>query len=90
MKEVYVIVRVDVFDYEEEVSIQYICSNKDKAYKKFKKIVKEEKKFDIYYNRDNEDFDEFIDTDSEFCCWEAGNFSANHTYIMIEGKTVIE
>ncbi len=88
MTKVYVIVKVDVFDGEEEVTIIGTYADKEKAQRKFKSEVKKEKAENENWNKESVAFDEFIDTDTEFCCWEDGYFSQNHTYIMIEEQKV--
>lgn len=88
MTKVYVIVKVDVFDGEEEVTIIGTYADKEKAQRKFKSEVKKEKAENENYYKENNAFDEFIDTDTEFCCWEDGYFCHNHTYIMLEEQNV--
>ena len=88
MAKVYVIVKVDVCDGEEEVTIIGTYADKDKAQRKFKSEVKKEKDENENWDEDSAAFDYFIDTDTEFCCWEDGYFCQNHTYIMLEEQKV--
>ena len=88
MAKVYVIVKVDVFDGEEEVTIIDTYADKDMAQKKFNSEVKKEKDENLNWNKESAAFDDFIDTDTEFCCWEDGYFCQNHTYIMLEEQKV--
>ena len=88
MAKVYVIVKVDVFDGYEEVTIVGTYSDKEKAQKKFKSEVKKEKEENENWNTESAAFDDFTDTDTEFCCWEDGYFSQNHTYITLEEQNV--
>jgi hypothetical protein len=88
MEKVYVIVKVDVFEGEEEVTIVGTYADKEKAQKKFKSEVKKEKNENPNWDKESAAFDEFIDTDTEFCCWEDGYFCENHTYITLEEQKV--
>jgi len=88
MAKVYVIVKVDVFDGDEEVTIVGTYADKEKAQKKFNSEVKKEKDENPNWYKESAAFDDFIDTDTEFCCWEDGYFSQNHTYIMLEEQKV--
>ena len=82
MEKVYVIVKVDVFDCEEEVTIVGTYADKEEAQKKFNSEVKKEK------DKESAAFNYFIDTDTKFCCWEDGYFCQNHTYITLEEQNV--
>lgn len=88
MENVYVIVKVEVYDGEEEVTIIGTYADKEKAQKKFNSEVKKEKSENKNWDKDSLAFDDFIDTDNEFCCWEDGYFSQNHTYITLEEQKV--
>ena len=88
MEKVYVIVKVKVFDGDEEVTIIGTYADKEKAQMKFNSEVKKEKNENEDWNEDSEAFDDFIDTATEFCCWEDGYFSRNHTYITLEEHKV--
>ena len=88
MKKVYVIVKVKVFDGDEEVTIIGTYADKEKAQMKFNSEVKKEKNENEDWNEDSEVFDDFIDTATEFCCWEDGYFSQNHTHITLEEHKV--
>jgi hypothetical protein len=55
---------------------------------KFNSEVKKEKNENEDWNEDSDAFDDFIDTATEFCCWEDGYFSQNHTYIILEEHKV--
>ena len=88
MEKVYVIVKVDVFDCDEEVTIVGTYADKEEAQKKFNSEVKKEKDENPNWNKESEAFDDFIDTDTKFCCWEDGYFCQNHTYITLEEQNV--
>ena len=88
MAKVYVIVKVDVCDGEEEVTIIGTYTDKDNAQQKFKSEVKKEKDENENWDEESAAFDDFIDTDTEFCCWEDGYFKENHTRITLEEKEV--
>jgi hypothetical protein len=88
MEKVYVIVKVKVFDGDEEVAIIGTYADKEKAQMKFNSEVKKEKNENEDWNEDSDVFDDFIDTATEFCCWEDGYFSQNHTYITLEEHKV--
>ena len=88
MKKVYVIVKVKVFDGDEEVAIIGTYADKEKAQMKFNSEVKKEKDENENWDEDSAAFDDFIDTATEFCCWEDGYFSQNHTYITLEEHKV--
>jgi len=88
MEKVYVIVKVKVFDGDEEVTIIGTYADKEKAQMKFNSEVKKEKNENEDWNEDSEAFDDFIDTATEFCCWEDGYFSQNHTHITLEEHKV--
>ena len=88
MEKVYVIVKVDVFGGEEEVTIVGTYADKAKAQRKFNSEVEKEKDENPYWDEESADFDDFIDTGTEFCCWEDGYFCQNHTYIMLEEQNV--
>lgn len=88
MEKVYVIVKVDVFDGEEEVTIIGTYTDKDEAQKKFNSEVKKEKDVNPNWYKGSAAFDDFIDTDTEFCCWEDGYFCQNHTTIILEEQNV--
>jgi hypothetical protein len=88
MEKVYVIVKVKVFDGDEEVAIIGTYADKEKAQMKFNSEVKKEKDENEDWDEDSDAFDDFIDTATEFCCWEDGYFSQNHTYITLEEHKV--
>ena len=88
MAKVYVIIKVDAFDGYEEVTIIGIYADKEKAQKTFKSEVKKEKEENENWNKESAAFDDFTDTDTEFCCWEDGYFCQNHTYIILEEQNV--
>ena len=88
MAKVYVIVKVDVFDGEEEVTIIGTYTDKDEAQKKFNSEVRKEKDVNPNWYDGSAAFDDFIDTDTEFCCWEGGHFCNNHTTITLEEQNV--
>jgi hypothetical protein len=88
MEKVYVIVKVKVFDGDEEVAIIGTYADKENAQMKFNSEVKKEKNENEDWNEDSDAFDDFIDTATEFCCWEDGYFSQNHTYIILEEHKV--
>lgn len=88
MEKVYVIVKVDVYDGNEYVSLLGTYADKDKAQKKFNSEVKKEKEENRWWNEDNPAFEDFSDTPTEFCCWEDGYFADNHVTIMLEEQKV--
>lgn len=88
MDKIYVIVKVKVFNGDEEVNIIGTYAAKEKAQMKFNSEVMKEKNENEYWDEDSEIFDDFIDTATEFCCWEYGYYSRNHTYITIEEHKV--
>lgn len=88
MNEVFTIVKVEVLDGAETVTVEGVFSNEEKANKKFKLIVNKEKRENPLWDRDASDFPDFLDTDSEFCCWESGYFCQNHIYVMLDRQKV--
>ena len=88
MANVYVIVKVNVFDGDEEVNIIGTYADKEMAQNKFNSEVKKEKDENPDWCEESAAFDDFIDTDNEFCCWEDGYFCQNHTYITLEEQEV--
>ena len=88
MEKVYVIIKVDVFAGHETVTIIGTYADKEKAQKKFNSEVKKEKDENLYWYKESTAFDDFIDTDSEFCCWQDGYFCHNHTHITLEEQNV--
>ena len=88
MDKVYVIVKVNVYDGDDEVTIVGVYADRANAQQKFNSEVKKEKDENQDWCEENSDFDDFIDTDTEFCCWEDGYFEENHTRITLEEKEV--
>lgn len=88
MEKVYVIVKVDVYDGDEEVTIIGTYVDKENAQNMFNSEVKKEKDENENWNEESSAFNDFIDTDTEFCCWEDGYFCQNHTYIALEEQKV--
>ena len=85
---VYVVSTVSVWDGEEEVSINLVTLDKEKAQKKFNSLVKHEKDENVWWDKENPAFEDFSDTDNEFCCWEDGYFCENHIYISLNEETL--
>ena len=88
MDKVYVIVKVNVYGGNDKVTIVGVYADRVNAQNKFNSEVKKEKDKNPDWCEENEAFDDFIDTDTEFCCWEDGYFCQNHTYITLEEKEV--
>lgn len=88
MAKVYTIVKVDVFDGEEEVTIIGTYADKDMAQIKFRSEVKNEKDVNPNWYKESAAFDDFTDTDTEFCCWKDGYFCQDHTTIKLEEQNV--
>lgn len=88
MDKVYVIVKVNVYDGDDDVTIVGVYADRVNAQNKFNSEVKKEKDENPDWCEENSDFDDFIDTDTEFCCWEDGYFKENHTRITLEEKEV--
>ena len=88
MDKVYVVVKVNVYEGDDEVTIVSVYADRVKAQQKFNSEVKKEKDENPDWCEENSDFDDFIDTDTEFCCWEDGYFKENHTRITLEEKEV--
>ena len=88
MAKVYVIVKVDVFDGEELILIIGTYTDKDEAQKKFNSEVKKEKDKNPNWYKEYAAFNDFIDTDTMFCCWEDEYFCKNHTTITLEEQNV--
>ena len=88
MDKVYVIVKVNVYEGDDEVTIVGVYTDRVNAQNKFNSEVKKEKDENPDWCEENSDFDDFIDTDTEFCCWEDGYFKENHTRITLEEQEV--
>lgn len=88
MAKVYVIVKVDVFNGDEEVTIIGTYADKEMAQNKFNSEVKKEKDENPNWYKGSAAFDDFTDTDTEFCCWADGYFCQDHTTIMLEEQEV--
>lgn len=88
MAKVYVIVKVDVFDGDEEVTIIGTYADKEMAQNKFNSEVKKEKDVNPNWYNESAAFNDFIDTDTKFCCWKDGYFCQDHTTIMLEEQEV--
>ena len=88
MAKVYVIVKVDVFDGEELILIIGTYTDKDEAQKKFNSEVKKEKDKNPNWYKESTAFNDFIDTNTKFCCWEDEYFCKNHTTITLEEQNV--
>ena len=88
MEKVYVVVKVNVYDGDDEVTIVGVYADRVNAQNKFNSEVKKEKDENPDWCEENSDFDDFIDTDTEFCCWEDGYFKENHTRITLEEQEV--
>ena len=88
MAKVYVIIKVNVFDGDEEVNIIGTYADKDVAQIKFRSEVKNEKDVNPNWYKESAAFDDFTDTDTEFCCWKDGCVGHNHTYIKLEEQEV--
>ena len=88
MAKFYVIVKVDVFDGDEEVTIIGTYADKEMAQNKFNSEVKKEKDVNPNWYNESAVFDDFIDTDTKFCCWKDGYFCQDHTTIMLEEQEV--
>ena len=88
MAKVYVIVKVNVFDGDEEVNIIGTYADKEMAQNKFNSEVKKEKDVNPNWYKESAVFDDFIDTDTKFCCWKDGYFCQDHTTIMLEEQEV--
>ena len=84
----YVIVKVNVFDGDEEVNIIGTYADKEMAQNKFNSEVKKEKDENPDWCEESAAFDDFIDTDTKFCCWKDGYFCQDHTTIMLEEQEV--
>ena len=88
MAKVYVIVTVDVFNGDEEVTIIGTYADKEMAQNKFNSEVKKEKDVNPNWYKESAAFNYFIDTDTKFCCWKDGYFCQDHTTIMLEEQNV--
>lgn len=88
MEKVYLVIKVNVDECEEEVTVVGVYGDKAKAQRKFKSEVKTEKEENQWWNEEEPDYEDFLDTDTEFCCWESGYFSQNHVYITLEEQKV--
>lgn len=88
MEKVYVIVKVDVFNGNEEVTIIGTYADKEIAQNKFNSEVKKEKDENPNWYKGSAAFDDFTDTDTDFCCWKDGYFCQNHTYITLKEQEV--
>ena len=88
MDKVYVIVKVNVYDGDDDVTIVGVYADRANAQNKFNSEVKKEKDENPNWYNESEAFDEFIDTDTEFCCWENGYYEENHTRITLEEQEV--
>ena len=88
MDKVYVVVKVNVYDGDDEVTIVGVYADRVNAQNKFNSEVKKEKDENPDWCEENSDFDDFIDTDTEFSCWEDGYFKENHTRITLEEQEV--
>ena len=88
MAKVYVIVKVDVFNGNEDVTIIGTYADKEMAQNKFNSEVKKEKDVNPNWYKESAVFDDFIDTDTKFCCWKDGYFCQDHTTIMLEEQEV--
>ena len=88
MAKVYVIVKVDVFNGNEKVTIIGTYADKEMAQNKFNSEVKKEKDENPNWYKGSAAFDDFTDTDTDFCCWKDGYFCHNHTYITLKDQEV--
>ena len=85
---VYAIIKVDVIEGYETISVIGIYKDYSKAQKKFKSAVKKEKAENSNYDQSNPAFDDFTDEEDDFCIWKDGRFMEDHTTITIETKTL--
>ena len=67
MDKVYVVVKVNVYDGDDDVTIVGVYADRVNAQNKFNSEVKKEKDENPDWCEENSDFDDFIDTDTEFC-----------------------
>ena len=88
MDKVYVVVKVNVYDGDDDVTIVGVYADRVNAQNKFNSEVKKEKDENPDWCEESAAFDDFIDTDNEFCCWEDGYFCQTHTYITLEEQEV--
>ena len=87
-EKVFSVVKVEVWDGEETVTVEKVTTDRSKAKKCFKKLVKEDKAENQWWSEDEPDFEDFSDSDTEYCCWESGYFCQNHVYISINENTL--
>ena len=85
---VFSVVKVEVWDGEETVTVEKVTTDRSKAEKCFKKLVKEDKAENQWWSENEPDFEDFSDSDTEYCCWESGYFCQNHVYISINENTL--
>lgn len=87
MKKVYVVLKVSVIDGDETIAILGAYSHIEDAKKTFNDEVYTEKGTWLW-DKNSAAFEDFTDTDTEFCCWEDGYFCNNHVSISIEEQEV--
>ena len=87
MAKVYVVLKVSVIDGDETITILGTYSKRVDAKKTFDNEVSKEKKTWLW-DEDSAAFDDFTDTDTEFCCWEDGYFCHNHVSISIKEQEI--
>ena len=85
---VYSVIKVDVIEGDETVSVLGTYSDRKKAQRKFNSEVKKEKAENKNYDQSNPAFDDFVDEEDDFCIWKDGYFMEDHTTISIHETTL--
>lgn len=86
-KKVYVLIGHCANDYELGVDTLLVTTDKKEAQKKLHEqaeAVKNEE--DSLWDEDNPQFEDFLDDENNFSCWEDGSYACNHYTLEIQEK----